>query len=244
MELGIKKNILNIQHNEKHKIYSFFGIKVKIKHNSPIKDYGKNNIIKIDGITYKTYETYNKLPKSCNIRIFGDNNTIVIGKNLKCVNLNISIGISHLSQNNNSTIEIGNNCILDVVNIDLIGTSNSVKIQDNVEVKQLYARLMNESSFNIGENSLLSWGVQIIPNDGHHIFDLSTKKCINTDANCVSIGQNCWIGSDVKLIKNATLGKDSVVGANSLINKVFNEENVIIAGNPGKIVKSNIYWEK
>lgn len=35
---------------------------------------------------------------------------------------------------------------------------------------------------------------------------------------------------------------NSIVGACSVITKQFEEENVILAGNPAKIVKQNVKW--
>ncbi len=52
-----------------------------------------------------------------------------------------------------------------------------------------------------------------------------------------------WICDSVMVLKNSEILNDSIVGAKSLINKKFCESNVIIAGNPGKIVKRGIYWK-
>ena len=44
------------------------------------------------------------------------------------------------------------------------------------------------------------------------------------------------------MLKDVTIPPNSIVGADSLVNKSFDRENIIIAGTPAKIVKENINW--
>lgn len=131
-------------------------------------------------------------------------------------------------------------------NIDIFTDNCIVKIEENTIIQNLHARLpRKKSSIIIEKNSMLSWGVQIIPHDGHDIIGLDDNKIINDcDEYKIIIGEHCWIGSDVKLIHNVIIPKNSIIGANSLVNKKFNEENAIYAGVPAKIIKNNITWEK
>lgn len=46
------------------------------------------------------------------------------------------------------------------------------------------------------------------------------------------------------ILKNVKIGSGSVIGINSTVTKSFEEKNVLIVGNPAKIVKNNIKWEK
>jgi len=46
------------------------------------------------------------------------------------------------------------------------------------------------------------------------------------------------------IFKGAKVSDNSIVGANSVINKKFVEENVVIAGNPAKIIKRGVNWDK
>ncbi len=50
------------------------------------------------------------------------------------------------------------------------------------------------------------------------------------------IGDNVWIGPGAKLFGNIKLGNNIMIGANSVVNKSFNEDNIRIAGVPAKII--------
>ena len=60
----------------------------------------------------------------------------------------------------------------------------------------------------------------------------------------VSIEDNVWIGCRSTILKGAVIPRGCVIGANSNVVGVFTEKNCIIAGNPARIVKKNITWEK
>ena len=51
----------------------------------------------------------------------------------------------------------------------------------------------------------------------------------------VRIGSNVWIGANSTILDGAEIGDNSIVVANSLVNRRF-PANVIIQGNPAKVV--------
>jgi len=53
----------------------------------------------------------------------------------------------------------------------------------------------------------------------------------------VTIGNNCWIGGHAVINPGVTLGDNVVVGAGSVVTKSFGS-NVVIAGNPAKVIKT------
>lgn len=55
----------------------------------------------------------------------------------------------------------------------------------------------------------------------------------------IIIGTNCWIGSNVRICKGVTIGDNSIVAANSVVTKDV-PPNCIVAGNPAKVVKTDI----
>ena len=54
----------------------------------------------------------------------------------------------------------------------------------------------------------------------------------------IHIDDGCFIGANSIILKGTTLGKNCVVGAGSVVSGKF-PDNVIVAGNPARIIKEN-----
>lgn len=80
----------------------------------------------------------------------------------------------------------------------------------------------------IGEGSYLAFGSTILAHDMSR--DLQKP---------VKVGKNCFIGANAILLPGVELGDHVIVGAGAVVTKSF-PSNVIITGNPAKIVKSGI----
>ena len=52
----------------------------------------------------------------------------------------------------------------------------------------------------------------------------------------VKIGNDVWIGGNVCILPGVTIGNNVVIGAGTVVNKNV-PDNVVIAGNPFKIIK-------
>ena len=53
----------------------------------------------------------------------------------------------------------------------------------------------------------------------------------------ITIGDNCWIGGHATINPGVTLGNNVIVASGAVVTKSFGN-NVIIAGNPAKIIRS------
>ena len=104
-------------------------------------------------------------------------------------------------------------------------------------------RLMdNNSSFYCGEDCMFSDAIQVWCSDTHTITDLDGK--INNYGKKVNIGNHVWIGTGVRISKNTSIADRCIVGMGSVVSGDFIEENCVIAGNPAKIVKRNLEWNR
>ena len=65
------------------------------------------------------------------------------------------------------------------------------------------------------------------------------RKWKHSVSSPIIIGENVWIGSNVRICKGVTIGDNSVIAACSVVTKDV-PANAIAAGNPAKIVKTDI----
>lgn len=92
----------------------------------------------------------------------------------------------------------------------------------------------------IGDNVLIGGNCKIIDNDFHPL-PASQRICQKVEdikVSPINIGDGCFLGANSIILKGTILGKNCVVGAGSVVTGVF-PDNVIIAGNPAKIIKEN-----
>ncbi|MCG8582531.1 MAG: acyltransferase [Bacteroidales bacterium] len=118
------------------------------------------------------------------------------------------------------------------------------KIGDN-------SMILSVNSITIGKYTAIGDGVLITDNNEHSInpddrLIMRTKAEDHpyrfwrySESKPVKIGQNVWIGSDVRITKGVTIGDNSIVAAGSVLTKDL-PANSIAAGNPARIVKTDI----
>jgi len=84
----------------------------------------------------------------------------------------------------------------------------------------------------IGNNCLITHGCYILSHDG-------AAHMLNSDDDGkgkVKIGNNVFIGVNSVVLRNVSIGDNSIIGAGSLVN-IDIPEGVVAAGNPVKIIK-------
>ncbi|MBI9014110.1 MAG: acyltransferase [Clostridiales bacterium] len=91
----------------------------------------------------------------------------------------------------------------------------------------------------IGDNVAIANNVVIMDSDFHNIYD-NEMKIVNPSKS-VLINDNVWIGREAIIMKGVTIGKGSIVAARSVVTKSI-PENVVVAGNPAKVIKTDISW--
>lgn len=95
------------------------------------------------------------------------------------------------------------------------------------------SRLSASDEIVIGNAVMMANGVYITDSDWHTIYD-RTKR--DERVTPVHIGDNVWLGDHATVLKGVTIGENSVVAARAVVTRDV-PANVVVAGNPAKVVK-------
>ena len=167
-----------------------------------------------------------------------NNSTIQIGKSCK-----IGCGCN-ISSRYNSICSIGQEVVLNADSMIFNKYCSKINIGDGSTFEKRNNIIATSNSIvNIGTDCMFSFDVSIINNDGHAIFDKKTQQRKNIGKH-ITIGRKVWGGVKCTILSGASCGDNVIVGANSVLNKSFSEDNVILAGNPAKVVNKDLYWER
>ncbi|GBC63832.1 acetyltransferase [Desulfonema ishimotonii] len=94
-------------------------------------------------------------------------------------------------------------------------------------------RMGSSHGISVGDNCMVASGVYITDSDWHGVYNRTdTGKSAP-----VRILENAWIGDSAIICKGVTIGRNSIVGAGSVVTRDV-PENVIVAGNPATVVKA------
>ncbi len=112
--------------------------------------------------------------------------------------------------------------------------STTVEVGDNTSFSN-NVQIISETSVTIGASCLLGDAVLILDSDFHNITP-SGRHSEPGRTSRISIEDNVFIGSRVIILKGVTIGRNSVVGAGSVVVRSI-PPNVIAAGNPTKVIR-------
>ena len=176
--------------------------------------------------------------KKGEIEIRGNHNELKLSKDLK--------NISLLIEGNYNTIEIQENVtIFKKLRINITGNHCRIKIGKDTSIYELKI-LVNEDSnkVEIGEDCMISEAVRILASDSHSIFLVDDNTCINYHRTGVKIGNHVWLGMNALLLKDTQIGDNVIVAAGAVVTNKENKSNIVLGGNPAKIIKKGVNWER
>ena len=90
----------------------------------------------------------------------------------------------------------------------------------------------------IGDNVTVSTNVTFVTHDNSIKFLYPTKSDIFGK---IVIGNNCFIGENSIILYGVTLADNVIVAAGSVVTKSFRDSNIIIGGNPARIINT---WDR
>lgn len=148
----------------------------------------------------------------------------------------------------NSKIQIGNNLWLvsgegrsgitfySHVKLTTIG-SGQIKIGNNVALNGTV--ITSKKKIEIGDNCMIAPNVIIVDTDFHLQWppEKRFQQVPSKYDKPVFIKSNVWIGMNSIILKGVTIGKNSIIGAGSIVTTNI-PDNVIASGNPARVIKS------
>jgi len=112
-----------------------------------------------------------------------------------------------------------------------------IEIGERTKINNDFSIIANNTQIKIGSDCDIGVGFKCIDSDFHGIKledRHNEEKVVNKP---VTIGDKCFIGDNVTVLKGVTLGENCIVGVGSVVTKSF-EANSIIAGNPAHLIKN------
>lgn len=109
-----------------------------------------------------------------------------------------------------------------------------VQLGDGVQLNNNAFLKSEGPGISIGAHALLGSNVEIVDSDFHDLRSERRRGGRPRMAQ-VSLGQNVFVGDGVKILKGATVGEHSVIGAGSVVTGPI-PEGVLAAGNPARVI--------
>lgn len=109
---------------------------------------------------------------------------------------------------------------------------DGIKIGDHVLLSP-GVRISASNAICIADSCMLASHAYITDSDWHGIYDRSLPPA---DKSRVILEENVWIGDSAIVCKGVTIGKNSIIGAGSVVTSDI-PANVVAAGNPARVVK-------
>jgi acetyltransferase-like isoleucine patch superfamily enzyme len=120
----------------------------------------------------------------------------------------------------------GENCKISIGNRSAFGGIRIVNVGCN-------------NNISIGSNCMFADFIELWASDTHSIYN-SVGEFINPELP-VTIGDNVWIGSHVKILKGVTIGNGAIVGMNTVVTKNVMPKSLNV-GNPIRCIKEEVTW--
>ncbi|EGD7494072.1 acyltransferase [Shigella dysenteriae] len=172
------------------------------------------------------------------IVIHGDNNTIEITSNTVFINCEAHLmGSNNKLVINKSKYQICNSLFL----FGAFGNDRVISIGNDFYGGAHFRLMEDNTSITIGNNCTFSWNVLVMATDYHSILN-GDKKVTNISKG-IEIGSHVWCGCNSTILKNVTIPSNSIIATGSVVTKSFTSENIIIGGNPAKIIKNGMEWD-
>lgn len=121
--------------------------------------------------------------------------------------------------------------------IEARNASAKVFIGDGTWMNNNFTAISEHKSITIGEKVFIGTYVEIYDSNFHGLEPDRRNVSSPDEAAAVVIEDNVFLGSNVKILKGVTIGRDSVIANGSLVTRSI-PPGVIAGGNPAKVLRA------
>ena len=190
-----------------------------------LRNFVNNNRVEIksDGI-YRFHK---------NIR--GSGNKVFIGKDSLIFKSNLKISGSNNKIFIGNKVRIGKNSTFRIIGNDL-----TIRIGDRTTTNSFIEFNAFNANIFVGDDCLFSNHIHIRTSDDHDILDRETNRVLNPSKDVI-IGNKVWLAPESIVMKGVNVGEGAILATRTIVTHDV-DPHTIVAGIPGKCVKSNIVW--
>jgi acetyltransferase-like isoleucine patch superfamily enzyme len=183
--------------------------------------------------------TTGALLRRTHVRISGDHNRFIAAPRARLTGVRVVI------RGAGNTLRVDRGARLKQGSILWIeGSDCEIRIGEGTTIESAtLAATETRTRIDIGRDCMLATDVDIRTGDSHAIFDRRTLQRVNPAAD-VEIGDHVWLGHGAQVLKGVRLPPGSVVGAASVVTRAIDEENVVVAGVPARVVRRDVQWTR
>lgn len=188
-------------------------------------NHGKNNVVQNRGVKIGTkiqiqgksnqIAINNGTVIKSTIRIKGDNNQVIIKDKAYITEVELFVE--------------GNNCVVEIGAGTFVGRYTHIACTED------------NSMIMIGASCMISSNCHIRTGDSHSILDFN--NCRINPADSVQIGDHCWLGEGVRILKGVRMGNNAIVATGAVVTKPISN-NVLVAGVPARVIKECVCWNE
>ena len=169
------------------------------------------------------------------VAVTGDNNYIKIGRSTLGHELRISL-------HGGARVCIGDDCVFNGLEIVSFAECR-ITIGDGVGFNGLSRMHAHESgNITVGSGSLIADGCNFSTSHVHKIIDLNSGERINPPGDIV-LEDRVWCAKMVSFWPRSHVGRECIVGSNTVISNKSFPANCVIAGSPPRIVRDGVTWQ-
>lgn len=167
----------------------------------------------------------------------GTDNQIVLGDFVQLWDCALYLQGSH------NRVSIGDFSNMNRVELCLDGDGNEFRVGEHTGLcGEAEMAAIEGTKIIIGDRCMLSKLLYFRTGDSHSVVDMEGKR-INPSKDIV-IGNHVWIGAKVTCLKGVRVPDNCIVAATTTLCGQYQQENTVIAGVPGKVVKTGVNWDQ